>query len=176
MANEQSTSERVGTFAAGVLESLYKVVYGEPPVGVRAWTEGGALMLLLRLAGPAPFGGFQPDQPELPGMLPYAAIPELVAAAVSVQTGCELGIGSFSVEAELGLVMFVFRLPFETPAHWHLPERGEWSPELAPEWTSAGAPPWSDLTRFGSSGSGGDGERDHLRLVGDDRGPGSPPR
>jgi hypothetical protein len=172
MANEQSSGERVGTFAAGVLESLYTVVYGEPPVGVRAWTEGGALMLLLRLAGPPPFGGFQPDQPEHPGMLPYAAVPELVVAAVRVQTGCELGIGSFSVEAELGLVMFVFRLPFEPPAAWQLPERGEWSPELAPEWESAGVPPWSDLAPIGGTG-GGEGERDHLRLVEDDREPGS---
>jgi hypothetical protein len=174
MANEQSSSERVGTFAAGVLESLYVVVYGEPPVGVRAWTEGGALMLLLRLAGPAPFGGYQPDQPDLPGMLPYGAIPELVAAAVRVQTGCELGLGNFSVEAELGLAMFVFRLPFEPPAAWQLPERGEWSPELTPEWASAGVPPWSEVASIGGSGS--EGERDHLRLVGDDRGPGQIPR
>ena len=173
MAGEQSSGERVGTFAAGVLESLYAVVYGEPPVGVRAWTEGGALMLLLRLAGPAPFGGFQPDQPEHPGMLPYAAIPELVVAAVAVQTRCELGIGSFSVEAELGLAMFVFRLPFEPPSAWQLPERGEWSPELTPEWASSGVPPWTDLASIGSTG---ETERDHLRLVGDDREPGSIPR
>ena len=94
MANEQPSSDHVGAFAAGVLEQLYAVVYGEPPVGVRSWCEGGALMLLLRLAGPAPFGGFQPDQPEHPGMLPYGAIPELVAEAVRVQVGCELGIGT----------------------------------------------------------------------------------
>ena len=174
MANEQSSSERVGTFAAGVLESLYAVVYGEPPVGVRAWTEGGALMLLLRLAGPAPFGGTLPDQPEYPGMLPYAAIPELVAAAVRVQTGCELGIGSFSVEADLGLAMFVFRLPFDPPAAWALPERGEWSPEISPDWASAGLPPWSELAPMGRRGR--DGERDHLRLVGDECEPGSIPR
>jgi hypothetical protein len=174
MTNDQTSSERVGTFAAGVLESLYAVVYGEPPGGGRAWTEGGALMLLLRLAGPAPFGGYQPDQPDLPGMLPYGAIPELVAAAVRVQIGCELGIGSFSVEAELGLAMFVFRLPFEPPSAWHLPERGEWLPELTPEWSSAGVPPWSEVASIG--GSGDVGEREHLRLVADDRGPGQIPR
>lgn len=170
----QDTSERVGTFAAAVLESLYAVVHGEPPVGVRAWTEGGALMLLLRLAGPPPFGGFQPDQPEFPGMLPYAAMPELIAAAVAVQTGTELQIGSFSVESELGLVMFSFRLPFEPPAAWHLPARGEWSPDLEPEWTPSGVPRWSDIASLGAGAPSG--ERDHLRLVGDDRERGSFPR
>ena len=75
---------------------------------MRTWCDGGALLMLLRLAGPAPFDGCarEPD-----GTLPYAAIPELVATAVRVQTGCELAVGSWSVEAELGLVMFVFRLP-----------------------------------------------------------------
>lgn len=171
MANEQPSSDSVGAFAAGVLEQLYEVVYGEPPVGVRAWTEGGALMLLLRLAGPAPFGGFQPDQPEHPGMLPYGAIPELVAEAVRVQAGCELGIGSWSVEADLGLAMFVFRLPFETPGGSRFPERVEFPAELVREWQSGGAP-WGDLAQLGEVAP--EGERDHLRLVSDE--PGSVPR
>ena len=174
MASEQSNGDRVGAFAAGVLEQLYEVVYGEPPVGVRSWCEGGALMLLLRLAGPAPFGGFQPDQPEHPGMLPYGAIPELVAEAVRVREGCDLGIGSWSVEADLGLAMFVFRLPFETPGGARFPERAEFPSELVREWQSGGSPPWGDLAPQGEVAP--EGERDHLRLVGDEREPGSVPR
>jgi len=174
MASELSSSERIGEFAAGVLEQLYTVIYGEPPVGVRSWCEGGALMLLLRLAGPAPFGGFQPDQPEHPGMLPYGAIPELVAEAVRVQAGCELGIGSWSVEADLGLAMFVFRLPFDTPGGSRFAERTEFPPELVRDWQSSGEPPWGDLDPLGEVAP--EAERDHLRLVGDDREPGPIPR
>lgn len=173
MANEQTSSEGVGALAAGVLEQLYTVVYGEAPVGVRSWCEGGALMLLLRLAGPAPFGGFLPDQPELPGMLPYAAIPELVAEAVRVQAGCDLGIGSWSVEADLGLAMFVFRLPSETASGSQLPERAESAPELQGEWKSGGVPPWSYLAPLDAVAP--EAEREHLRLVGDEREPGSVP-
>jgi len=171
MASEQSSGERVGTFAAGVLEALYTVVYGEPPVGVRAWYEGGALMLLLRLAGPAPFGGFQPNQPEHPGMLPYGAIPELVAEAVRVQAGCELGIGSWSVEADLGLAMFVFRLSSQASGSSQLPGRAEFPPELVREWQSAGTPPWGDLAPLREAAP--ETERDHLRLVADEHEPGS---
>jgi hypothetical protein len=174
MASEQSSSERIGAFAAGVLEQLYTVIYGEPPVGVRSWCEGGALMLLLRLAGPAPFGGFQPDQPEHPGMLPYGAIPELVAEAVRVQAECELGIGSWSVEADLGLAMFVFRLPFEAPGGSRFLERAEFPRELVREWQSGGEPPWGDLAPLGEVAP--EAEREHLRLVGDDREPSSVPR
>jgi len=174
MASEQSSSERIGAFAAGVLEQLYTVIYGEPPVGVRSWCEGGALMLLLRLAGPAPFGGFQPDQPEHPGMLPYGAIPELVAEAVRVRAGCDLGIGSWSVEADLGLAMFVFRLPSEATGGARFPEKAEFPPELLRDWQSSGEPPWSDLAPLGEVAP--ETERDHLRLVSDDREPGSIPR
>jgi hypothetical protein len=154
MTTELSDGERVGAFASRVLEDLYVLVYGEPPVGVRSWCEGGALLVLLRLAGPAPFGGYQPDQPEQPGMLPYAAIPELVAEAVRAQTGCELGVGGWSVEAELGLVMFVFRLPDHPGAR--IPQDG-----LAALSAVAGPSEWPrELTR------------EHLRLVEDDREPG----
>jgi hypothetical protein len=157
-----------------VLEQLYTVVYGEPPVGVRSWSEGGAVMLLLRLAGPAPFGGFQPDQPEQPGMLPYAAIPELVAAAVRVQTGAELGVGTWTVEADLGLVMFVFRPPLGAPDSQRFQQRGEFPHDLLEAWQAAGMPGWSDLEAVSEVAPAG--ERDHLRLVADDRQPGSVPR
>lgn len=58
--------------------------------------------------GPTPFSR---ERPEQGSALPYEAIPELVSTAVRVQTGCELAAGSWSIEAELGLVTFVFRLP-----------------------------------------------------------------
>jgi hypothetical protein len=165
MASEQSSGERTGAFAARVLEQLYAVIYGEPPVGVRSWCEDGSMMLVLRLAGPAPFGGFQPDQPEHPGLLPYAAIPELVAAAVRVQTGRELGLGSWSVDADLGLVTFVFRLPLESTDGQRFRRRDD----LPREWPSEVVPAWNDVASIGEATQSG--ERDHLRLVGDEREP-----
>jgi hypothetical protein len=102
--------DRIGRFAAGVLEDLYAVVYGERPVGVNLWCDSSALLMVLRLAGPADI-----EEPPLVGALPCDAIPELVTTAVRAQTGWELVVGSSSMEAELGLAMFVFRLPAVGP-------------------------------------------------------------
>ena len=105
-----SDVERVGALAARVLEDLYGLIFGERPVGVRAWCDGAALLLVVRLAGPD-----DADQAEVATMLPSEGIPELVATAVRAQTGWDLSVGSWSVEADLGLVMFVFRLPDAPP-------------------------------------------------------------
>ena len=123
MASEPSEGERVGAFAASVLENLYTAVYGERPVGVRSWCDDGALVLLLRLAGPAPFG----EPREESGTFPCEAIPELLATAVRVQAGRELGAGSFNVDLELGLVTFVFHIP---------PDGGREHVGAAPSWDS----------------------------------------
>jgi SAM-dependent methyltransferase len=101
-----SDVERIGAFAAQVLEDLYLLVYGERPVGVRAWCDGSALLMVVRLPGPLDEDGEEPGS-----MLPCEGVPEVVAAAVRAQTGWRLAIGSWSVEADLGLVMIVFRVP-----------------------------------------------------------------
>jgi hypothetical protein len=118
---QSSDGERVGAFAARVLDDLYALIYGERPVGVRVWCDGSALLMLVRLAGPV-----DETPAEVGVMLPSEAIPELVATAVRAQTGWDLAIGSWSVEADLGLVMFVFRLPDEPPVQSRYPE-----PELS---------------------------------------------
>jgi hypothetical protein len=110
---------RIGRFAADVLEDLYAVVYGERPVGVNLWCDSSALLMVLRLAGPADI-----EEPPLVGALPCDAIPELVATAVRAQTGWELAVGSSSVEADLGLAMFVFRIPPGGPPATRLAWRG----------------------------------------------------
>jgi hypothetical protein len=187
MQSDLSNVEGVGAFAACVLEDLYAVIYGERPVGVRTWCDGGALLMLLRLAGPTPFDG---EPREQGGRLPCEAIPELVAAAVRVQTGCELVVGSWSVEAELGLVMFVFRLPLEPLAAPQIPQpdlsalAATPKPEGAngraagrktmrvPSWRT-----WSPVPQGGIVPEHDEpAERPHLRLVADDRGSGSVPR
>jgi hypothetical protein len=104
--------ERVGAVAAQVLEDLYGLVYGERPVGVRVWCDGSALLMVVRLPGAA-----DGNEAELGSVLPCEGIPELVATAVRARTDWELAVGSSSVEVDLGLAMFVFRLPEDPPEH-----------------------------------------------------------
>jgi hypothetical protein len=187
MPSDLFNDERVGAFAACVLEDLYAVIYGERPVGVRTWCDGGALLMLLRLAGPTPFDG---EQHEQGGGLPYEAIPELIAAAVRVQTGCELAVGSWSVETELGLVMFVFRLPLEPLAAQQIPQPDLSALAATPKpdgangrsanWKTMRVPSWRTWSPVPHDGivpeQDGPSERPRLRLVADDRGSESVPR
>jgi hypothetical protein len=174
MGHDLADGEGIGAFAAGVMEDLYAAVYGERPVGVRTWCDRGSLLMLLRLAGPAPFGGVPRGRG---GTLPYEAIPELVATAVRVQTGCELAVGSWSVEADLGLVMFVFRLPVvpatATPTTEPARERG-------PRRTKARVPSWRTWSPVPPGGVVGEhdapAEGRRLRLVEDEQQSGSIPR
>ena len=186
MGHDLSDGAGVGAFAAGVLEDLYAAVYGERPVGVRTWCDRGSLLMLLRLAGPAPFDALPRERG---GTLPYEAIPELVATAVRVQTGCELAVGSWSVEADLGLVMFVFRLPIEllsgSPSEQTPVVAGKRSPkeparERASRRTTARMPSWRAWSPVPPGGVGGehDAPTEHrrLRLVDDERESGPIPR
>jgi len=167
-ATDRERAERIGAFAGGVIERLYTVVYGEPPVGVRTWCDGGALLMLLRLRGRAPFGS---EQPEQPGALPYDAIPELVVAAVREQADCELTFGDWSVEPELGLVLFVFRLPLEPPDDRLLRPSLTALSELVPaDWLDDHPLQWLEVggaPRISPHAPALGHE--HLRLVGDDR-------
>lgn len=177
MGHDLSDGAGVGAFAAGVLEDLYAAVYGERPVGVRTWCDRGSLLMLLRLAGPAPFDALPRERG---GTLPYEAIPELVATAVRVQTGCELAVGSWSVEADLGLVMFVFRLPIEqTPVVAGRRSPKEPARERASRRTTARVPSWRAWSPVPPGGVVGEpdapAERGRLRLVADEREPGSIP-
>jgi hypothetical protein len=180
MGHDLLDGERVGAFAASVLADLYAVVHGERPVGVRAWCDDGALLMLLRLAGPMPFTGGQRAHP---GKLPYEAIPELVAAAVRLQTGCELAVGSWSVESDLGLVTFVFRLPPEPLDGSRLPQAGVAAtskPAGGSRPRTARVPSWRRWSPVPQDGVVGDrelpAERRRLRLVGDERESGSVPQ
>jgi hypothetical protein len=169
--------ERVGAFAAQVLEDLYGLVYGEPPVGVRAWCDGSALLMVVRLAGPS-----DGSPADLGAMMPCEGIPELVTAAVRAQTGWELAVGSWSVETDLGLVMFVFRLPDDPPQRPRMPEagaphatRGElearravrWHETHVPSWRAWSPVPGEPLGGGEGESTGGAPERRRLRVVED---------
>jgi len=175
-ARRASDTERVGSFAAQVLEDLYGLVYGERPVGVRAWCDGSALLMVVRLAGPS-----DGAPAELGAMLPCEGIPELVAAAVRAQTGWELALGSWSVEADLGLVMFVFRLPDQAPERPRMPDPAgalatsselearravRWHATPVPSWRAWSPVPGSPIPpESGDAGAAGGPERRRLRIV-----------
>ena len=170
MAVDPSEGERIGTFAARVLEDLYAVVYGERPVGVRVWCDGSALLMVLRLAGSSEDGATEPGT-----ALPCEAIPELVATAVREQLGWDLSVGSAGVEAELGLVMLVFRLPETAPEQPQLEPAamtavaaaGERDGRRLPRWQALHTPSWRSWTPVPPSGVVPAPERRRLRLVED---------
>ena len=173
-ARQDADVELVGSFAAQVLEDLYGLVYGERPVGVRAWCDGSALLMVVRLAGP-----LESEQAEYGAMAPCEGIPELVVAAVRAQTGWEMAVGSWSVEADLGLVMFVFRLPDDPPRRARVPEPGgavlttsaELDARRAVHWQVTHIPSWRAWSPVPSLGVGPGGgplpERRRLRIVKD---------
>jgi len=162
--------ERVGALAAQVLEDLYGLVYGERPVGVRVWCDGSALLMVVRLAGPRDAG-----EVELEALLPCDGIPELVATAVRAQTGWVLAVGSWSVEADLGLVMFVFRLVDEPRERPRLPDAGgavlatsaELDARRAVRWQTSHRPSWRAWSPVPSGGVAPAPERRRLRIVED---------
>jgi hypothetical protein len=154
-----------------VLEDLYAVVYGERPVGVNIWCDSSALLMVLRLAGPADI-----EEPPPVEVLPCDAIPELVTTAVRAQTGWELVVGSSSVQAELGLAMFVFRLPSVGPPPTRLLRRGarllddgEPGPRRSARLSATHVPSWRSWTPVPSGGvvpaCESAPERRRLRLV-----------
>ena len=116
------TSTASARFAAGVLEDLYAVVYGERPVGVRSGATARALLMVLRLAGP----GRRRRSP--PARLGDAAVRRDPRARrrppCARRPAGSWRVGSWSVEAELGLAMFVFRLPAAGPPPTRLARRG----------------------------------------------------
>jgi hypothetical protein len=161
--------DRIGRFAACVLEDLYAVVYGERPVGVNVWCESSALVMVLRMAGPADI-----SEPPLAGSLPCEAIPELVTTAVRAQTGWELVVGSWSVQPELGLAMFVFRLRGAPPPPPRLRapralDEGDPQPRRGVRASAAHVPSWRSWTPVPSGGvvptCEPASERRRLRLV-----------
>jgi hypothetical protein len=153
---DDTAARRLGAFAAHVLENLYVAVFGERPVGVRAWCDGATLLMVLRIAGPVDH-----DQPPLAGLLPCDAIPELVVTALQAQAGCAVTVGSWSIEADLGLAMFVFNLPRGRGLPFAIPVVGE--PITAPgeveheqarpqHWTARRVPSWRTWSPVPGSG------------------------
>lgn len=152
---------RVGAVAARALEDIYAVVFRSRPEGVRAWSDGTALLVVMRLA--------EAGEPLESAALD--ALPALVATAVLARTGWQLAAGRATVEDGLGLVLLVYVLPEEAPttrppydAELGLGAHAERrAPEHVPSWRN-----WTPVPV-----GGGVPEREaphpprHLRLVDD---------
>jgi hypothetical protein len=92
-------TERIGEIAAQALADIHSAIYGQPPQATRAWTDGDAILVVMRLA---PDAAAQRAEPAL------ASMQRMVGAAVERRTGETLRAASTSVDPERGLVVLAF--------------------------------------------------------------------
>lgn len=96
---ETAETERIGEIAAQALADIHTAIYGQPPQATRAWTDGDAILLVMRLAPEAAASGTEP---------PLASIQRMIRAAVLRRTGETLRAASTSTDPERGLVVLAF--------------------------------------------------------------------
>jgi hypothetical protein len=96
---ETAETERIGEIAAQALADIHSALYGHPPLAARAWTDGDAILLVMRLTPETIAEGSEP---------PLASMQKMVGAAVQRRTGESLRAASTSVDAQRGLVVLAF--------------------------------------------------------------------
>jgi hypothetical protein len=96
---DTAETERIGEIAAQALSDIHNAIYGQPPQAARAWTDGDAILLVMRLAPEVTTQGGEP---------PLASIQRMVGAAVQRRTGQSLRAASTSVDPDRGLVVLAF--------------------------------------------------------------------
>jgi hypothetical protein len=94
-----SETERIGAVAAEALAEIHSAIYGQTPEATRAWTDGDAILLVMRLSGEPTARGIEP---------PLAAIQRMVSAAVYRRTGESLRAAGTNLEVQRGLVVLAF--------------------------------------------------------------------
>jgi hypothetical protein len=86
------------------MEDIHRAIYGEAPQASRSWTDGDAILLVVRLSkGCAPAS--------------VMAIQRMVSAAVHRRTGVSLRAGGVNVDPARGLAVLAFersRIPEES--------------------------------------------------------------
>lgn len=99
-------TRQIGAVAAHALDEIHSAIYGQAPEASRAWTDGDAILLVVRL----------PRRPE-PAIAatPVTAIQRMVSATVYRRTGVMLRTGGTNVDAERGLAVLAFER-IATPA------------------------------------------------------------
>jgi len=106
-------TERIGEIAAQALADIHTAIYGTAPEATRAWTDGDAILVVMRLA---PDAAGQRAEP------PLASMQRMVSAAVERRTGETLRAASNSVDPERGLVVIAFER-VRAPREEHDPGR-----------------------------------------------------
>jgi hypothetical protein len=92
-------TERIGDVAAQALADIYHALYGVAPDATRAWTDGDAILLVMRLPAESAARDSEP---------PLSAIQRLVGAAVFRRTGVALRTAGTNVDTQRGLVVLAF--------------------------------------------------------------------
>ena len=93
----EPTPTRSGRWRCYALEEIHCAIYGRAPEAARAWTEGDAILLLMRI---------RPSTQAIP--TPVDEIQRMVAVAVHRRTGVTLRPGGVNVDPGRGLAVLAF--------------------------------------------------------------------
>jgi hypothetical protein len=97
-ASNAETSQ-IGAVAADALDEIHSAIYGQMPEASRAWTDGDAILLVVRLPATRDPAG---------EATPVSAIQRMVSAAVYRRTGVMLRTGGANVDARRSLAVLAF--------------------------------------------------------------------
>jgi len=103
-ASHAETSQ-IGAVAADALDEIHSAIYGQMPEASRAWTDGDAILLVVRLPAARDPAGES---------TPVSAIQRMVSAAVYRRTGVMLRTGGANVDVRRSLAVLAFER-IETP-------------------------------------------------------------
>jgi hypothetical protein len=92
-------TSRIGAVAAHALDEVHSAIYGQAPRASRAWTDGDAILLVMRLPADP-----NPDAEATP----VGAMQHIVSAAVYRRTGVALRTGGTNVDAQRSLAVLAF--------------------------------------------------------------------
>jgi hypothetical protein len=85
----------IGAVAVDALDEIHRAIYGQAPAASRSWTDGDAILLVIRLSqGCAPAS--------------VVAIQRMVGAAVQRRTGVRLRAGGVNVDPSRDLAVLAF--------------------------------------------------------------------
>ncbi len=92
-------TEQIGAVAAQALSDIHSALYGQPPRASRAWIEGDAILLVMRLPV---------DGAARRGDPPLGAIQKMVSATVQRRTGVSLRTAGSNADTDRGLGVLAF--------------------------------------------------------------------
>ena len=92
-------TSQIGAVAAHALDEIHSAIFGQAPNASRAWTDGDAILLVVRM----------PATPDADTQrTPVSVIQRMVSATVYRRTGVMLRNAGTNVDAERGLAVLAF--------------------------------------------------------------------